>query len=226
MAFPVVAATSQGNDTANTTNHTVNLPAGIVSGNLIVIAIAMDGNTSLTWPAGWTVRSTATNSGGDGTLEVRSRIADGTEGASITITTAASEAASYICWRITGHDSATAPEAGTPATGSDAAPNAPSLTASWGSADNLFIWVAGWGLSSTALTAYPSNYTISQMQDAANNSNIGGIAIAGRELAAATDDPAAGTLAGISTWVSNVLVVKPAGAAATKIQRLPLLGVG
>lgn len=209
MAFPTIAATSQGNDAVNTTNHTVNLPTGIASGHLLLIFMGMDGNTSITWPAGWSILATDTNAGGDGTLSVAYRIADGSEGSSISVTTAASEAGSYICWRVTGWHGTTPPEAGTPATGTSTTPDPPSVTASWGSADNLFIAVTVWGSSSTNISGYPTNYSVSQMTDGASNSNIGAIALAGRELAAASDDP--GTFSIISTaWVANTIVVRPA----------------
>lgn len=213
MAFASVAATNQGNDTVNSTSHTVNLPSGIASGHLLIVAISMDGNTTLTWPAGWTTLSGPTNSGGDGTLEVRYRVADGTEGSSISITTAASEACSYITWRITGWHGTSAPEAGTPGTGSTANPDPPSVTASWGSDDNLFLVILGWGASNLNISGYPSNYSDNQITDAANNGGIGGIAAATRNLASDTDNPGTFTL-GATTWVANTIVIRPAAAGA------------
>lgn len=215
MTFPTVAATNQGNDTVNGTSHTINLPASISSGDLLIVAVSMDGNTSLTWPAGWTALSGPTNSGGDGTLEARYRIADGSEGATITITTAASEAQSHISWRITGWHGTTPPEAGTPATANNSSPDPPSVAPSWGSEDNLYIAVMGWGVSTSNISAYPTNYSISQMTDAASNVGIAAIAIAGRELAASSDNPGTATIGSNSTWAANTLVVRPAAGGTT-----------
>ncbi len=207
MSFPTIAATNLGNEGSNSTSHVLNLPSGIASGHLLIMALAMDGNAVLTWPAGWSVLSTSTNSGGDGTLEVRYRIADGSEGASITVTTDASERGSYITWRITNWHGTTPPEAGTPVAGTTN-PNAPNVTASWGSADNLFIWVCGWGNSTQDISAYPSDYTVSQMTDSGSAAGLAGIAMAARELASASDNPGAATL-GSTLSVANTLVVRP-----------------
>ena len=115
MAFPTIAAANQGNETVNALSHTVNLPTGIASGNLLIAAVAMDGNTTLSWPAGWSSLAGPTNSPSDGTLEVRYRIASGGEGSSIIVTTTGSEQCSYVTWRVTNWHGITPPEAGTPA---------------------------------------------------------------------------------------------------------------
>lgn len=209
---PSIASTSIRSDSGNTTNHTGTMPPGVVSGNLIIANLSMDGNTTLGWPAGWTVLSPITNSGGDGTSEVRYRIADGSEAGHIVVTTPASEACSFAMYRITDWHGTTPPEAGTPNTGSSQNPDAPSLSPSWGAEDNLYIFIAAWGSSISNIDAnYPANYTLSQLTDSVGNSNIPGIAMAARQLAASSDDPGAATLGASSTWVANTLVVRPAG---------------
>lgn len=219
MTTPVVATTATSNETVNTLNHTVNMPASIASGDLLIACIAMDGNTTLGWPAGWTGLAAATNSPSDGTTEVRYRIADGSEGASITVTSGASEQCSYVVQRITGWHGTTPPEAGTPATGSSTAPDPPSLTASWGAEDNLFMVFMGWGNSIQNITVYPTNYSDNQLTDSANSGNCAGFAFASRALTGATDNPGAATLGATSTWVANTLVVRPAAAVAAYFPR-------
>lgn len=209
MTTPVVATIASGNDTGNATSHTVNLPSGTVSGNLMITQVSMDGNTTLTWPAGWTVLAPATSSGGDGTQEVRYRFADGGEGASMIVTTAGSEAGSWISYRITLAHASTPPEAGITTTGSSGSPNPPSVTASWGAEDNLFIATYGWGVGNQGHTSFPTGYTGSQTVATFSNTNVAASAMATKAATAATDDPGNATIS-TSTWVANTLVVRPA----------------
>jgi len=52
--FPVVEAENGGNDIIDQLNHTVNLPAGIVAGDLLLVIFGADGNfEAVGWPGGW-----------------------------------------------------------------------------------------------------------------------------------------------------------------------------
>src|SRR5215472_3753213 len=56
MAFPVVAATNTSAVSSNATSHTVNLPSGITSGDLLLIFFgdSLNGGASTTTITGWT----------------------------------------------------------------------------------------------------------------------------------------------------------------------------
>jgi hypothetical protein len=86
-------ATSQS---SNTASAVVSLPSGIQVGDLLVAAIGCRDNRSYTWPAGWNEAGDA-NAGEYGSATVGWRIADGTEGATITVTASASATTMRHC---------------------------------------------------------------------------------------------------------------------------------
>lgn len=74
----------------NTTNDpeiTVNIPAGVVAGSVVLIAIACNDNSTITWPAGFTTLKTATEAANLGVrLVVGSKVASGAESGTYYIT--------------------------------------------------------------------------------------------------------------------------------------------
>lgn len=209
MPFPSIAATNSGSSGGNATSHTVNLPAGIVAGNLLLVAFTNDGSAtvSVTTPAtGWSTLYSTPN-GSNARSTVFYRFADGSEGSTITVTTSASEGSAHASWRMTGVDKQTNPEGGTPATGSSANPNPPSLNPSnWGTEDTLWIAVYGWD-GNVAHTSYPANYTLGQTTNRWANANGCGVAIGGRQLNAASEDPGTATI-GSEDWIANTIAVR------------------
>src|SRR5262245_33396418 len=185
MTFPVVAATNSNNG-ATGTSHTVNLPAGISAGDVIVVIAGSNaGSTSsFTWPAGWEIGEQLSS---DRVLSVAARIATGSEGSSVNITSAASCAPVFIAYRITGAHGSTIPEVAFTAQVNTATPDPPSITPSWGSADNLFI-AATSRASSNGTPVYPSGYTGSQI----NQTSLSGATacqMASRNLTAGSENP-------------------------------------
>ncbi|MGB8248635.1 MAG: hypothetical protein WCE98_11555, partial [Chlorobium sp.] len=81
MVAPNVITKSSGHTVQGGTSQTVNLPSGIVAGDLLVIFIHTISAT-LTRPDGWTSLASFSN---DGTAYVWGRIADGSEGASLSV---------------------------------------------------------------------------------------------------------------------------------------------
>lgn len=206
MAFPVVANIAASERTTNGTAHTVSLPINIASGDLLIVAFSVDQIPTVTWPTGWTELFAQSNSN-QVRFEVRYRVADGTEGASISLTTSTSEKSSHQSWRITGYQGA--PEAGTVVTGVDNAPDPPSLSPSWGVADTLWIALEG-NDGSILATGFPSTYPDNQRTDE-SGANGTGIASATRNFNAASDDPGTFTLEASEQWVANTIAVRPAG---------------
>lgn len=152
--FPTVAATNTSNDNVDTSSHTVSLPSGIVAGNLLIVVFVVNtGSASITFPAGWTQITSVVST--DTRLVTRYREADGTEGATITVTTGDTGRSAHISYRITGASpiSAQVPEGATLA-GS----NPPSVTPTGGSKN--YLWIVGGGTvaDGTGITA-PTNYS-------------------------------------------------------------------
>ena len=158
MAAPTVAGTTTTDSAGKTTSHTVNLPASIVSGNLLVIFFAVRGGGSVTWPAGYTEIAEISNS--NVTLSIAYRQADGGEGSTITVTTGDSDRSASTAYRITGHiaPATQAPELSTGATGTSTTPDPDSLTPTGGSKE--YLWLAGFGTrAATTHTAIPTSYS-------------------------------------------------------------------
>ena len=122
MAYPIIAATAASATPADATSHVCTLPAGIAVGDLLLAVVVCDGDAAMTWPAGWTALTNGAGASGTAVRsEARYRIADGAEGASITIT-GGSEAWVSRVWRIIGHNSAAPTCAAATGTSADARP--------------------------------------------------------------------------------------------------------
>src|SRR3990172_7113539 len=113
-AFPTVQTTNTSVDNTATMSHTVNLPSGIVSGNLLIVVAGFKGgsNTVVSWPGGWT-GGLNKDQGTNVKIAAAWRQADGTEGATITVGTNNNVKSSHLSYRITGHENPAtqAPEA-------------------------------------------------------------------------------------------------------------------
>lgn len=204
---PVVAASANGTQTANST-VTASLPASISAGDLLILVITGVTNpaaTTVTTPATWNVLGSDTQ--GFTRLAAFYKIALGTEGASVNVNFGATARYAFASYRITGHDALQAPEMLFALNSKDP----PSLTPSWGSNNNL--WIAGTGADSdsdTSTPTFPTGYASNQAHNSiAANGDGGRIALATKEATATSDDPSAYTIVGSSN-VSFTIAVKPA----------------
>ncbi len=120
---------AEGKRRPNGSNVTVSLPAGTVAGNLLIAAVATDGNTStsLSAPAGWTP-ITIDRRGGAVTLGVWWKIALPSEPGSHDFTWSGNQKAYAWIMRISGHDPVSPINAWSKAgQGNNAAPTSPSV---------------------------------------------------------------------------------------------------
>ena len=216
-AFPTVAGVATSSRATNSTSDSVTLPSSIASGDLILVFIYKEGNGTFTFPSPW-VEIKDAGSGTAATIGIAYLIASGGE-TSVTVTSTASERFAAIATRISAASwhGTTPPEVSTGATGSNNAPDPDSVTASWGSADNLFIATFSIDTPDTLLpvAGWPTSYTGNQKNSDGILSAAGG-AIATRELAASNDDPSAFDANGTASddWWAGTVVVRPAGGAA------------
>lgn len=217
-AFPTVAGTAQSIEgAANVTDHDVSLPASIGAGDLLVAIFFSDGVETVTWPNEGTDWVQCTEGSDGGTGSVYYRIASGSEGATILVTTGTTERSAHVVYRITGYTSP--PECAAPVGGASGAdPNPPTLTPSWGAADTLFIAVCAWdeGTNSTIVDADPANYTNTISQQAGTDVNGVTLTVSRRELNATSDDPGACdfTTAASPQPLAMTIAIQPAAPAA------------
>lgn len=231
MAFPQVGSTNSSNETVDTTTHTVNLPASIASGDLVIIFITKDGaDDAIDSFPGYTNFGKSpgnTSSYGYGYY----RIADGNatyEGSTVQFTTTGfSERSAHVSLRITAASwhGTTPPEYdGTANFTSGDQSDPPSLTASWGAEDNL--WFAINHINETQTTAsLPTNYG---NELTAYQSGTGEVSTTccRRELNTATENPGAYPTNSSTQSIScATAVIRPAGSTAFTVSENEAVGV-
>jgi hypothetical protein len=171
-----------------------------VAGELLLVAIAMENNgAGPSTPAGWTARISPVTVG---TLifALYERVATGGE-TSVTISHGNNETV-WMAWRIGANSGSSS--AGS-ASGTDTAPNPPSLAP--GSAKQ-YTWIAMEAhRGNGATSAYPTGYDQGQQTVASTGGNFSRLSSAERFLTAASDDPAAFTIASSANWVAATVAV-------------------
>lgn len=216
--MPSVAATNESSTTSAGTSHVVSLPGSIAAGDLLLVVMNI-GSTAATINAltGWTA---LLDEGVASGLYLAYREADGTEGASITLTSSASTRDATITFRITNaQDPAVqAPQIGTTATGSSTTPDPPAITPTGGAKDYLFIACAGMAGEEadddTWANTPPTNYLPSpplQKSCGVAGTNLGGLIMAAsRELNASTENPGTFAVDVTNGWRAQTIAVHPA----------------
>lgn len=208
-SFPIVDATNTSNTSSATTSHTVNLPAGIVAGNLLIIVFGNFTAASTVTITGYTQLVTQTNT--NGRLTVLYKTATGSEGSTVSATTSgAGTISAHNSYRISGWSGT--PEAAT-TSGTDANPNPPSLTPSWTTTKTL--WIAATNAdrvgASLTVSAFPSGYS-------GGIQNTGTLPVqpatctgsAWVNSQAASEDPGTFSLSNSVSWSSATIGIQPA----------------
>lgn len=220
--FPVVAATNHNGTSSSSATVTVNLPASIAAGILLIIDVAMSSGITCTTPSGWTVLTSRSGS----TVSDCSfwKNASGSEGATMTVTLSGTTTggSNSVSYRITGWAAAQAPVAGSySATIGGTGIAAQAVTPSWGLADTLWININTKSASDT-VTSYPASFSGNQILVTTAGGNI--LAISSRNDTTATETPGAITWATAGSNVAVLLAVKPGGANLTYPISIPMLG--
>jgi len=202
--FPSVIASTQTNNGSPVGSGNVNLPAGIVAGELLLIHCSLFNATA----SGWTQAFVPTNAA-HGT--VLWKIATGSEGSTVAVTNAGgTQYLAAIAWRIKGGKAVEAPSS--PATGASTSPAPASLTPSWGKRSTL--WFAllhtnGLFQSAPTVSAYPSGFSDGQQRNASNSNGFNSVAAAWMQDRAATMSPGTFTLSASRSWAAYTIGIKP-----------------
>lgn len=210
MAFPVIEATNTSAEAAATTSHTVSLPAGIASGDLLIVVYGFPQGGFPTTPSGWTDSEFLSHSTDNDVTNLRiwTRTADGAEGSTLAVTTANSRESAHAAYRISGWSSF---EFSADAESASAGhPDPPSLTPSGGADDYLWIAVAG-ALTTRTVDAAPTNYS-NFLASSSGDTSLGeaNIGVAARSVNASSEDP--GTFTSetpTDNWVATTMAVFP-----------------
>lgn len=214
MAFPTTSApTVSGNITSAGTSHVMDRPGDSHADDLILMfagvwADDLDGS-----PGGWV----NVYSGDSGTVvwNLWALKDTGSEPATWTWTTPSARKSVAHLYRIVGWGGtiATDIDSSTVANNSASTIYWNTITADWGSADNLFMaTVHQYDNTNTTVTGHPSNYTVAGPDGVAGfNAGVKTHSYR-RELAAASDTPSDGTKGDANLWVSYGCVIKPGNA--------------
>jgi hypothetical protein len=209
---PAVASAGTVYNTVGTnqTAQLVALSPDVAAGDLLVVVVPYDGGGGTTWPAGWTKVLDRAN--GSHALAIGYRKADGTEGTTVTITTAAEQAVGFS-YRVTGWDGTTPPELAV-ATGLNTTPDPPALTPSWGSANTL--WIAAYGINGGPGTSgTTSPLTDNKLWARTGGSGASGGAVCSQQVTTATLDPSPFSSSTNDAWVAATLAIRPTAGGAT-----------
>lgn len=209
-SFPAVASITTSEETTASTSTTVDMPATVSSGDLLILLMGADGVAG-----SWSSAASGWNELADGSSQtVWYKIADGTEGGTaVTFTSAGSCRVAVQTWRITDWHGTTPPEiAQTNTTVGTTTIDPPSLTPSWGSAKTLWIAAAIMERSDRTISSWPANYTDNQTVFCnSGGGNRGGTFAASRELEASSEDPGNIVISGNSNEnMAVTIAVRPA----------------
>jgi hypothetical protein len=210
MAFPQVITVAHSQTTTDQTSHTVTLPSGIGAGDLLLMWLAFNGTSgAVNTPSGWTPLQAAAANNANGYPFYR--IADGSEGASVAVTTTTAQELAATVYRIEGHDSTTNPPSIPTSwnSGTTSAPDAGNLTPAGGAKDYLWFCAVA-ADSGFVITATDGSFGNLLTSDSGSNANASAaISTARRELNASSLNPGAFTLEGAEGWLAVCLAVHP-----------------
>ena len=222
MSTPVVESNTISSETGATT-HTVDYPATVDAGDLLIIHSSVNGNPGITGSSGYTVLLDLPNGDSNTKIHVQAILAVGDEdGGTTTFATDATEASLNVVWRISNWGGTLATDVDISTGSTSAPPNPDAVTAGWGSDTNLFIALASHVRGDRSINAYPTDYTGNNAVGQVVSSAAGvGYGQATRALTADTDNPSAFAYASGTPGASScTVVVKPAlaGGNATLLQ--------
>lgn len=213
MAAPVDAGRATTSISSAANPWTVNLPGGIVAGHLLLMYVRSGGAQSFTTPSGWSKDGNIGDFSSDAADDLNSvfwRVADGTEGATLSLDVSASAKGAAIVWRITGAaDPATQPpESNFPQTGTGANIDPNVSIPTGGPKDFLYVVCGGCdGETQTFSNSDLSNVTNANSGTGgavATNCRIGGGTI--EQSSSSSYNPAAWTVAAPQSGVTAFVV--------------------
>lgn len=193
-------------------SHSVDMPATVNAGDLLLLFFSANDSPSISTPSGWTKIYDHSSFGIEGACFAKD--ADGSEdGTSVSVSIAASKPACAQVMRFSGwHGTISGGVEGTSRDESGGTiPDPPNLTPSWGGAENIWIAVRHSGSDDVTSSSGPANYT--NLQDVVSGAGSGNgcsLGTARRTLDASSEDPSSFQLASHDVSVTATVAVRPA----------------
>jgi len=211
MTSPSWQAITETIETSWTKTHTINLPAA-QPGDHVLVSWGMAGSgITVTPPAGWTEIVGINLFPQTDTLQwyVWIKEIDGSEASTITVTTSRNNQSAAHAIRVKGARAGvvegTTWDVATTSSGYGTVLDPPSVTATWGSADQLFVALGYAGGYSSTVTAFPSGF--SNTNDATAGAMV---CSATKEATATSDDPSSFTISNSNNHRAATIVLRPA----------------
>jgi hypothetical protein len=195
--YPIVESVTETVDDTLATTHDINLPTGANIGDLLVMLVGAyeSSPTAVVGiPSGWTNLGGTYSNADDCHSALFYRVVDGTEGATVALTSAANTRVATQVMRITNYDGV--PESTW--TGHYSATNAPNPTehtTSW--TERPTLWLATFaGRYGGTVSSYPADYSDGLATRGASGTSYGAVASSQRELATTVENPLSFTTVG------------------------------
>lgn len=198
---------------SNSGSWTLTYPTNLASGDLIVALMGIDGSRSVTFPTGWTV-DLLDVPGSAQMHAVARKISDGTESGNFTVSLNGNERGGWAVLRITGWHGTTVPEITSSDHATNANPDPPSISPSWGAEPGtLFIATFAADNGGWTMDAVPTGYTSGGAQVSSFGGGDAGMGYAYRSASVATENPGTFTIStATNNWVARTIAIRPAAA--------------
>lgn len=194
----IVSSAASDSSSGEVTSFSATMPASIVSGNKLVALVAADDAPTLS-AAGWTKVGQA-DQFGNVTLAVFQKTATG--GDTLTVSVAS---VNHVAVQVVQIENASVIEASF-ATGTSTAPDPPSRTLAGGTKDALVLAVAAHDDGNDSVTGIPAGYAQVGSGAKVALSNGVGLAVAAKDISAASEDPAAFAISATEQNVAATVV--------------------
>jgi len=214
--FPTRVAATTANEPTQQNAHTVTLPTGIQSGDLILLHSTFHTAATATVPTGFTewIDETA----GNRTMLISAKIAAGAEsGTDVDVTTSGTHWSATNCLIIRGFHGSLAEgvgwDKGVSVDGAGAGVNPPAATATWGSDKNYFIALLSAENDDATVTAYPTGWSETQQYVVGGGGTDAGCTSGVATYNAtelASHNPSLFSLSQSEGYLTNTLVLRPA----------------
>ena len=212
MANPVEEArltTISGGTSA--ANIVIDLPAGIVAGEGLLITLAVNDDPTVVWPAGWTEFYDYRDGNNRVIINGVYRDADGTEGSTVAVTLGTAEQFSAIAVRYSGVDfTDTPPESATGVATGDP----PEITPTSGSQDYKILAPIAIDTLSTTITTFPTGYSNTLDLPSHTAGPTVRLGMCELDISAASEDPPAYVLSGTNRRIITTIAITPVSSGA------------
>lgn len=211
MPAQIQTADSKHNvQNANSGSWTLVYPDNLVSGDLILALMGIDGSRSVTFPTGFTA-NVLDVPGSAQMHAVAHKISDGTETGNFTVSLNGNERGGWAVLRITGWHGTTVPEITNSDHATNANPDPPSISPSWGAEDTLFIATFAADNGGWTMDAVPTGYTSGGAQISSFGGGDAGMGYAYRSALVATENPGTFTIStATNNHVARTVAIRPA----------------